>query len=110
MTDPSDAKPAAPTPPRELGAAAAHYANLLANFVRDTGNVEWIARTDALTVLGGYDRVRIALRAWESQWEPYERDLVTICRRAGIPDAEIARRLGVQRQNFHRRHGRRSEG
>lgn len=102
-------RPTPPPPPRPLSDAAAHYADLLASYVRDTGNTEWIATTDALNVLGGYDRVRIAQRAWEAQWEHYERDLVSVCRAAGIEDAEIARRLGIPRQNLHRRHGKRGQ-
>jgi hypothetical protein len=107
MGTPNDDRPAAPPPPRALSKAAAHYAELLTGFVSDTGNADYIARTDALTVLAGYDRVRIALRAWETEWAHYEKDLVAVLRRAGVPDAEMARALGVERQNFHRRHGRR---
>jgi hypothetical protein len=97
--------PGAPPPPDVL----THWAEHFASAVRDTGNTEWIASVDALTVLGAYDRVRIAQRAWEDQWEHYERHLVIVCREAGIPDAEIARRLGIPRQNLHRRHGKRGE-
>jgi hypothetical protein len=101
-------RPPAPPPPAPLSEAAAHYANLLADFVRDTGNAHWIATADSLRVLQLRDNVRVAQRAWEGRWEPYERDLVTVLRRAGIPDAEIARALGMDRQNLHRRHGKRS--
>jgi hypothetical protein len=77
-----------------LSAAAAHYAQELADFVTGTGNAAWIASTDALRVLTVRGYVDVARRAWEAQWEPYERDLVATCRRAGISDAEIAHRLG----------------
>jgi hypothetical protein len=106
----SNPRSPAPPPPHELSAAAAHYAKLLADFVKDTGNAEWIATADALRVLNLRNVVDTAQRAWDEQWGHYERNLVEVCRRAGIPDAEIARARGVLRQNFHRRHGRRSEG
>jgi hypothetical protein len=105
MTD----RPPAPTPPRALSEAAAHYADLLAQFVRDTGNADWIKTADAVRVLRMRDNVRTAQRQWEDQWQHYERDLVAVLRRAGYPDAEIAKALGIPRQNLHRLHGKRSE-
>jgi hypothetical protein len=101
MTD----KVPAPSPPPALAAHAEHLAGL----VRDTGDAKWIATADALRVLGVAGAARAASRAWEREWEPYERELVRLLRRANVADAEMARALGVHRQNFQRRHGTRGE-
>src|SRR5215211_4933686 len=92
-------------PPQTLTVAGTHYAKLLGSLVKDTGDPEYIATTDALTVLTVAGNVRTALRAWEAQWEPYERELVATLRRAGVPDSDMARALGIPRQNFQRKHG-----
>lgn len=97
----------APPPPRTLTRAGASYAEHLATLVKDTGDPEYIARTDALSILHVRANVRAAFRAWEREWEPYEQELVSALRRAGIKDAEIARSLGIDRQNLSRKHGRR---
>ena len=95
----------APPPPRTLTDAAAHYAKLLGDFVKDTGDPKWIATADAVRVLTLAGNVRLALRAWQAQWAPYEAELVDACRRAGITDTRIAEALGMPRQNLQRRHG-----
>lgn len=105
MTD----KVPAPHPPETLTVAGAKYAEHLAGLVKDTGDPDWIATTDALTVLQVAGNVRVAYRAWDAQWEPYERDLVAVLRRANVPDAQMAKALGMERQNFARRHGRRGQ-
>src|SRR4051794_7639068 len=90
----------APPPPNTLTVAGAAYADHLASLVKDTGDPKYVRSVDALTVLRVAGNVRVAFRAWENQWNHYEAELVHVLRRAGVKDSEIARALGVERQNL----------
>jgi hypothetical protein len=96
--------PKAPDLPENVVASAEYLTQL---FDVAQKSAEFARTRDVLDALSFGNTARVALRAWDREWGHYEERLVRLAREHGIADAEIARSLGLPRQNLHRTHGRR---
>jgi hypothetical protein len=91
-----------PDMPHRTGAPAPPPDEYLSQLAEAFVSPAYLERTGPLGMLNLCTQTRYAIRR-------YERVLVQAGRDAGIPDRQLADRLGIPRQNLHRQHGKRGD-